>query len=852
MLHVPRTVLALAFAALTGPAAFAQVPSFAIDAAFSSADGTVQFVVLRETQGADQQHAVGGRTLRVTTRQGAVRTLTLPRDLPSAATAGRRVLVGSRGFRALGLIAADYEMPDRFLPVEGGTLDFAGADVLDYASLPTDGVLARARDGSAVPNLAANFAGRSAQVPPRAVGVVEYLHAGLDHYFVSPLAPDLDALDSGRLPGWTRTGLGFGAWPSAAGGGGHASPVCRFYIPPQKGDSHFFSASPAECAEVARRIDEDPAYAGIVLEAASAFHVALPDAASGACAPGTVPVYRLWNARADANHRYTTSRAVRDAMLAQGFVPEGYGPASVAMCAPPLDAVSVVRASAASPYPAGCSVSGGVAYVGAEVEPHLAINPRDPRNLIGVWQQDRWSNGAARGLMTGASFDGGRTWERRSVPFTRCSGGTAGNGGDFDRASDPWVTFGPDGTAWQSALSVTGTTFVAGSRSAITVSRSADGGRTWSDARALIVDDENFFNDKEAITADPADARYVYVAWDRLRRSGGGPAYFARTTDGGATWEPARELHDPGPASQAIGTIPVVTSDGTLLVFFMRLDAVDGRNVPTLQVMRSPDKGATFGPPVTIAAAQPVGARDPDTGASIRDATILGSIAAGPANQLAVVWQDARFSGGVRDGIALSRSFDGGLTWSVPVRVNRDPLVAAFVPTVAIRDDGVLGVSYFDLRSNTLHVPSLETDYWLAQSADGATWRETRLAGPFDLSIAPNANGLFVGDYMALGVRGGQFVPFFATANDGDLGNRTDVHVAFVDGPGDAPVVAKGAVAHAANAADTYAASAPAAALVVDEALAARIDDAVRAAMQRRVPGWRTPAMPGAAAPPVP
>ncbi len=193
---------------------------------------------------------------------------------------------------------------------------------------------------------------------------------------------------------------------------------------------------------------------------------------------------------------------------------------------------------------------------------------------------------------------------------------------------------------------------------------------------------------------------------------------------------------------------------------------------------------------------------------------------------------------------SIELSNDGGLTWSVPVRVNRDPLVAAFVPTVAIRDDGVLGVSYFDLRSNTLHVPSLETDYWLAQSADGATWRETRLAGPFDLSIAPNANGLFVGDYMALGVRGGQFVPFFATANDGDLGNRTDVHVAFVDGPGDAPAIAKDGVARRAAQADTYAASAPAPALVVDDALAARIDDAVRAAMQRRVPGWRTPATP--------
>jgi len=160
---------------------------------------------------------------------------------------------------------------------------------------------------------------------PLPVAVVEYYHPGLDHYFISASAADIAALDSGALKGWVRTGLGFNAYPSPAPG---ASPVCRFYLPPGSGDSHFYSASPAECAEVAARF---PAF---VYEAADVMYVALPEPATGECPAGTVRVYRLWNQRADSNHRYTTDAAVKAAMVAKGYVAEGYGPDATIMCAP--------------------------------------------------------------------------------------------------------------------------------------------------------------------------------------------------------------------------------------------------------------------------------------------------------------------------------------------------------------------------------------------------------------------------------------------------------------------------------------------------------------------------------------
>jgi streptogramin lyase len=159
--------------------------------------------------------------------------------------------------------------------------------------------------------------------PPKAA-VIEYYNAALDHYFMSALPADIAALDSGTLAGWARTGLTFNAYLEPAAG---ASPVCRFYLPPQSGDSHFYSASPAECADVRAR------FPSFVYEAADVMYIALPDLVTGECPPGTQKVYRFWNNRADSNHRYTTDPAVKAAMLDKGYVAEGYGPDAVIMCA---------------------------------------------------------------------------------------------------------------------------------------------------------------------------------------------------------------------------------------------------------------------------------------------------------------------------------------------------------------------------------------------------------------------------------------------------------------------------------------------------------------------------------------
>src|SRR5258706_15490217 len=78
---------------------------------------------------------------------------------------------------------------------------------------------------------------------------------------------------------------------------------------------------------------------------------------------------------------------------------------------PPPPGDAQFRVSGTSPFAAGCDgvPAAGTLYLNAEVEPMVAVNPRNTQNVIGVWQQDRWSTGGARGLLTGVSLDGGQT-----------------------------------------------------------------------------------------------------------------------------------------------------------------------------------------------------------------------------------------------------------------------------------------------------------------------------------------------------------------------------------------------------------------------------------------------------------
>lgn len=483
--------------------------------------------------------------------------------------------------------------------------------------------------------------------------------------------------------------------------------------------------------------------------------------------------------------------------------------ALLAQAAPLVLGTASPASPGASPFAPGCggpgeSAPGSVLYQNAEVETHVAVNPTNPNNVVAYWQQDRWNDGGAHGNLAGYSFDGGLTWAHSAPRFSRCAGGAGlGNAGDFERATDPWLSFSPNGRLHAIALTFDNST----ARNAVLAAFSDTGGATWSTPRVLRFDNPravgNNFNDKETLTADPLDSSLVYATWQRIvspseQVSARGyenavsfysEAWFARSTDGGQSWEPARSVwRDRGVFSQAIGNQVEVLPDGTLINGFNLIRAVSNRHKSrgfSVALIHSPDKGVTWTRETVVDRLLSDAVQDPDDGHDVRTGDILPDWAvdlssnAGTRGNVYVVWMDTRFNDPDHNDVVLSRSRDGGLTWSAPVVVDDTPAgVDAFTPMVEVDASGRVAVTYYDFRNDDPGDGVLSTDAWIAHSHDGGLTfpDESRLtAQSFDMRTAPDAGGYFVGDYTGLAHVGSRFDPAWVEANDGDTADRTEV-----------------------------------------------------------------------------
>jgi hypothetical protein len=451
----------------------------------------------------------------------------------------------------------------------------------------------------------------------------------------------------------------------------------------------------------------------------------------------------------------------------------------------------------------------GTNFPNSEVEPWVAVNPTNSNNIVGLFQQDRWSDGGARGLVAGVSKDGGATWSMVVIPkISLCSGGTAADGLDFDRATDPWLSFAPNGDLYAISLSLSHDL----RRTALLVSKSTDGGLTWSDPIKLLDEFSEFgfpfnSNDKESITADPTDSNLVYAVWDRARFPSDnadfnaihsaafrGDIFFTRTTNAGASWAQPHDVLALNKNQFTIGNQIAVLPSGRLVDIFELFNG-SGLQPPFAErfqeaVIISDDKGLTWSKPIPIASDLSVIVRDPDTGAEVRAGAGLPDIAVNPRNgTLSAVWSDGRFSGGLHDDVAFSQSTDGGRTWTAPVRVNLtranvpERNQQAFTPSVEARSDGTVAVTYYDFRNNT-PASGVPTDYWVAHCHSGCTnpasWLEAHVAGPFDIEKAPVARGFFLGDYQGLAAGGGAFKALFGQA--GSTPGTSDIFFASATG----------------------------------------------------------------------
>jgi uncharacterized protein DUF5648 len=340
LMNLFRIIAALLLAAVA-PATWASFHTFKIEQIFSNADGSVQFLVMHESVGADGENLWGGQAL-VATGGGVTHTFTFPNNLPGgtcdnynctpAPTANKRALIATQGFAALGILTPDFVVPNGFFALGSGAINYASVDLVSYASLPADGTHAIDRNGTPIPNVATNFAGNTASVQgsagtaPDGRTAVEYLYPDWNMYFVTAIPAEILLLDAGAFPGWQRTGQQFHVFP-AGNAPASALPVWRFFstsFAPKS--SHFYTALPVEYN--ALLVNHDWQLEGQV------FNIPVP-ALDGSCPAATIPVYRLYNNGMGGapNHRFTVDATVRAQMIAAGWVPEGYG-IGVGFCSP--------------------------------------------------------------------------------------------------------------------------------------------------------------------------------------------------------------------------------------------------------------------------------------------------------------------------------------------------------------------------------------------------------------------------------------------------------------------------------------------------------------------------------------
>ena len=474
-------------------------------------------------------------------------------------------------------------------------------------------------------------------------------------------------------------------------------------------------------------------------------------------------------------------------LVASGTVLAGGGPTQVS--SPP------------SPYAAACASSDGSqpghVYVNGTEEPQLAVSGS---NMIAMWHQDRWSNGGAHGIGVGYSTTGGASWTETTIPWSACSGATDPNGiGQYLRNSDPWVSFGPDGTAYASALAFN--VVSPNNANAVVAATSSDGGKTWNNVKAIpgsIFPNAQNGTDKNSTTADPVTAGTAYTVWDTLASptdnpddrihaaAYSGPAFFSKTTDGGQTWSNATIIFNSKNRQQTIGNIIVVdpsTTPHTLYDFF---DDITSPNTPiqgvrssaAIAFAKSADGGTTWSQPQIIAPFNSLGVIDPNTGARLRVGDGLEEVARDASTgALYVVWESSsnyqkqlkQSSAAWDDQILLTSSTNGGATWSTPQSIDiGNNGLPAFTPTVAA-GNGRVAVTYYDSRNlQQGQTNVMPTDYWARVSNNGgATFgSEQRLTGvSFDVMSAPVARGFFLGDYEGLQPSGSGFEALFVKTN---------------------------------------------------------------------------------------
>jgi hypothetical protein len=379
-----------------------------------------------------------------------------------------------------------------------------------------------------------------------------------------------------------------------------------------------------------------------------------------------------------------------------------------------------------------------------EVEPSAAAWSS---TVVASFQVGRFADGGAAGIGWATSNDAGRTWRSGVLPGVTNASNPAG---DAPRASDPAVAYDAAHGTWLISTLVLGNGFTA-----LGISRSADGISWSAPVFAARLPTNTLAYDKEWISCDNfSTSRFqgsCYLAYTDIAS----PRIALQVSrDGGATWgAPVTATAVFGAGAE--GALPVVQPDGALTIVLQAGDA-------GIYAVHSTDGGGSFTPPSGIApirqASQP-----------LLRAPALPTAAVDASGRLYVAWADCAFRPGCDGNTIVLTTSTNGTAWTAPTRVPGTGF-DSFVPGIAADPsvpDRVSIVTYVR-NSTACSAATCSLGVAVTRSRDGgATWTKPQRLDAVSPRYAwlANAGAQFVGDYVGATYAGGRFVPVFALAS---------------------------------------------------------------------------------------
>jgi hypothetical protein len=343
-------------------------------------------------------------------------------------------------------------------------------------------------------------------------------------------------------------------------------------------------------------------------------------------------------------------------------------------------------------------------------------------------------------------------------PFSKTTIPRTWNGTTFGITFDPGLDYDKNNNLY---FSFGGAPLSGSYPNSVAVSRSSDG-VTWSTPVAVTFNKRRNFDDKYYLAVDrspSAFANRIYVSWDR--NSGNNQIlYIAYSSDLGSTWSAPIKVNDGTTKfERVIGAYPAVNQN-TGVVYDSWHDYA--KNI--IYVDKSTNGGVTWG--TDVAAATTHAGFGTDIGCvGGRAQGPAHALKVGPSGTLYLVYADPVTSGqnNRRFDILLTKSTNGGTTWTAPVVLNTDTGGAdQFHPTLSVESNGAGGdkvtVTFYDRRDDPNNC--LANVYGTQSTNNGTTWSANVKLTTAQSNFDGNPNG--PGDYSSSTPFAGNVWPFFS------------------------------------------------------------------------------------------